>query len=270
MRKNKRIPFIGDLARINVGIETWANEFFTVSERIVETFHLQEYARPLVGRGVQVRSLIFTHEDWKSNQDIKVKSNILIFPKMVEMKENEQALEYLRMGECQNIHKWYKCGIREEWQIVPSVKLSDALFVRRTHIYPKFIKNDIWAYTTDTMHRVSFKDKTNWQALIASFYNSLSFAFCEIVGRGYWGWVLELMPSEVEEILIPYKEEHAEMIHKLDQMFREKKNIDEILAYSDEIVLKKGFGFSDEEIQLANRIWKKLSRRRLERSNSYI
>ena len=36
-------------------------------------------------------------------------------------------------------------------------------------------------------------------------------------------------------------------------------NIDEILAFSDEIILKKGFGFSDKEVALANRIWKKLS-----------
>ena len=73
------------------------------------------------------------------------------------------------------------------------------------------------------------------------------------------------MPSEVEEILLPYKKEHAEMIEKLDQMFREKKNIDEILVYSDEIILKKGFGFSDKEVKLANNIWKKLSGRRLNR-----
>jgi len=93
-------------------------------------------------------------------------------------------------------------------------------------------------------------------------------AFSEIVGRSYGGGVLELMPNEVEEILFPYKKEHAEMIEKLDAMFRKGKNIDEILEYSDEVILKKGFGFSNREVKLANNIWKKLSRRRLNRKNN--
>lgn len=148
---------------------------------------------------------------------------------------------------------------------MPSIKLSDALFIRRNNHYPKLIENKAEAYTTDTMHRVFLKKNTNIKALTASFYNSLSFAFSEIVGRSYGGGVLELMPNEVEEILIPYKEENTEMIETLDKMLREKKSIDEILEYSDEMILKKGFGFSNREIKLANSIWKKLSGRRLNR-----
>jgi len=265
LRKNKRIFCMKNFANVEVGITTGANDFFTVPKVVVETFHLENYARPLVGRSVQVGGLIFTKDDWKQNQDMKAKSNLLVFPKKEEMKNNEEALKYLRMGEQQDIHKGYKCRIRDEWQIMPSIKLSDALFIRRNNRFPKLIENEAGAYTTDTMHRVFLKEKTNMKALTASFYNSLSFAFSEIVGRSYGGGVLELMPNEVEEILIPYKEEHAEMIEKLDQMFREKINIDEILAYSDEIILKKGFGFSDKEVKLANRIWKKLSGRRLNR-----
>lgn len=265
LRKTKLIPNIKKFASVEVGITTGANDFFTVPKPIVDAFNLKEYAKPLVGRSVQVNSLIFTKEDWKLNHNINAKAHLLAFPQKKEMSNNTEALKYLRIGESQNIHKGYKCRIRDEWQIMPSIKLSNALFIRRNNLYPKLIENLANAYTTDTMHRVFIKEKTNPKAFVSSFYNSLSFAFSEIVGRSYGGGVLELMPSEVEDILLPYKEEHAEMIDILDKMLREKKNIDEILAYSDEIILKKGYGFSNKEIKLANNIWKKLSGRRLNR-----
>ena len=115
------------------------------------------------------------------------------------------------------------------------------------------------------MHRVFLKNKVNKKAFIASYYNSLSFAFAEIVGRSYGGGVLELMPNETEEILLPYKVKNGELLDKMDKMMRKKVNIDEILKYSDEIILREGFGLSSKEIKMANNIWKKLSARRLNR-----
>jgi len=43
---------------------------------------------------------------------------------------------------------------------------------------------------------------------------------------------------------------------------RNKTDVNEILEFTDEIILKKGCGFSDSEIKLVNNIWKKLLRRR--------
>jgi adenine-specific DNA methylase len=265
LRKSNRVPCMKDFANVEVGITTGANNFFTVPKTTVETYNLKKYARPLVGRSVQVEGLVFSKKDWKLNQKREAKSNILIFPQKAQMQKNQEALKYLQIGEEQKIHQGYKCRIRDEWQIMPSIKLSDALFIRRNNIYPKLIENQAEAYTTDTMHRVFIKEKTNIKALTSSFYNSLSFAFSEIVGRSYGGGVLELMPNEVEEILIPYKKDNEEILNTIDIMLREKKDIDEILAYTDGIILKQGFGFSDKEVKLANSIWKKLSGRRLNR-----
>jgi hypothetical protein len=87
----------------------------------------------------------------------------------------------------------------------------------------KLVINEARAYTTDTMHRVRIKENVNIRAFAASYYNSLSFAFSEICGRSYGGGVLELMPSEVEKILLPYKNVNADFIVEIDEMMREKK-----------------------------------------------
>jgi adenine-specific DNA methylase len=261
----RAMPAISNYADVEVGITTGANDYFTVPLPIVEGYNLQRFAKPMVGRSVQVNGSVFNKEDWKHNQLAKAKAHLLVFPSREKLSGHAGANSYISLGETMGINKGYKTGIRDDWFVIPSIKTSEALFVRRNNIFPKLIVNEAGAYTTDTMHRVFIKKNVNVNAFVASFYNSLSFAFSEIVGRSYGGGVLELMPSETEQILLPYKDENADLLSQIDKMLRAKTNIDEILKISNERILKQGYGFTDDEIKLANRIWKKLSNRRLNR-----
>jgi adenine-specific DNA methylase len=269
------LPF-GHYASVEVGMTTGDNKFFTVPQSVVKEYYLQKYAKPTVGRSVQVPSVIFNKTDWGLNSDAEARAYFLEFPTVKELK-NKKVLEYIKKGEKDRINELYKCSIRAEWQIVPSVWAPEALFVRRNHIYPKLIINKAKAYTTDTMHRVTVSKnvkltsnkKINLNSFVASYYNSVSLAFAEICGRSHGGGALELMPSEVENILIPYNDENEDILEHINKMMRDGKNIDEILSFTDEVVLKKRCGFSDKDIKLINSIWKKLLNRRLGRNGSY-
>ncbi len=262
----KNIPMISHYADVEVGITTGSNDFFTVPLSVVQQYELKDYAKPMVGRSVQVSSLVFTKDDWKSNQNSNAKAHLLVFPAKKLLNGHKGIKSYIALGESLGINKGYKTGIRDDWFVVPSIKVSEALFIRRSNLFPRLILNEAKAYTTDTMHRVFIKKGTNENAFIASFYNSLSLAFSEIVGRSYGGGVLELMPSEAGRIILPYNEKNAELLPIVDEMMREKKHIDAILKITNEMILKKNFDFSTKEINLANSIWKKLSARRLNRN----
>ncbi len=263
---NRNVPTILNYANVEVGITTGANDYFTVPLPVVEAYDLKEFAKPLVGRSVQVNSVIFTKDDWKLNRQTKAKAHLLVFPPKKKINGYKGANSYIKLGESMGINKGYKTGIRDDWFVIPSIKLSDALFIRRNNLYPRLILNEAKAYTTDTMHRVFIKKGTDKNAFIASFYNSLSLAFSEIVGRSYGGGVLELMPSETGKILLPYQTKNAELLSIIDKMMREKKSIEQILKITNEQILKKGYDFTDKEIKFADSIWKKLSARRLNRS----
>jgi adenine-specific DNA methylase len=265
LQSDKRIPKLGDYAKVEVGITTGSNPFFTVPLSTVQFYDLEKYAKPLVGRSVQVPSVIFTKKDWGKNRDSEARTHFLSFPKMKDLNGSIGARDYIAWGEEMEINKGYKCRIRDEWQIVPSQRISDALFIRRNNKYPKLIINEAKAFTTDTMHRVTVKENAEIKALTASYYNSLSFAFSEICGRSHGGGVLELMPNEVERILLPYNENNAELLSIIDKMIREKKDISELLKITNEKILKENFRFTDSEIELADSIWRKLSKRRLNR-----
>ena len=259
------MPKIGTYADVEVGITTGSNGYFTVPQGVVDMYQLHEYARPMVGRSVQVNSLCFTKADWQQNLANGAKANLLVFTPGAKENGNEGTKAYIENGEQQGINKGYKTSIRDDWYVIPSIKLSDALFLRRNNLYPKFVLNDAQAYTTDTMHRVFIKDGVNRKAFVVSYYNSLSFAFAEILGRNFGGGVLELMPSEVEGVYLPYCEENANLFEQVDQMVREKKTADEILDFTDKELLQKGMGFSETETKMARSIWYKLMGRRLNR-----
>ena len=267
-----KIRQMRDFVKVEVGITTGNNQFFSVSQSTVNKFELHKHVRPLVGRSVQVPSIIFTKSDWQSNVKNNAKAHLIVFPTRSKIKG--KSLNYIKNAEKEKIQNSYKCNIRNEWQIVPSIWESDALFLRRSNIYPKFTLNSANALTSDSMHRVTLNknkdiltnEKIKLKSFIASYYNSVSFAFTEICGRSYGGGVLELMPKEVENILIPYNENNDKIFAKIDTMMRNKTDIDEILRYTDDIILKKGFGFSDADIKIVNNIWKKLLNRRLHRT----
>jgi adenine-specific DNA methylase len=261
-----RLATIGDYANVEVGITTGANNYFTVPFSSVEEFNLIDFAMPMVGRSVQVPSIVFTKADWRLNQSSKVKSNLLVFPSRLFLNNDSGALSYIKLGEEKGINAGYKTGIRDDWFVIPSIKLSDALFIRRNNLFPKLILNEAKAYTTDTMHRVFINQTTDKKVFIASYYNSLSLAFSEIVGRSYGGGVLELMPSETEKIILPYNTANAVLLDDINQMMRKKEPIEKILAFTNQKILIDNLGWSKQDVQTATTIWEKLSQRRLNRN----
>ena len=263
--KKRNIQTLGQYAKVEVGITTGANDFFTVPLTTVEEYNLQAYAKPMVGRSVQVNSVVFTEKDWEKNKFSKAKAHLLTFPDKQNLNRKNGAVKYIAHGESLGIHKGYKTGIRNDWFVVPSLKVSDALFIRRNNLYPRLIINEAGAYTTDTMHRVFVKKGTDINALTASYYNSLSFAFTEVSGRSHGGGVLELMPNEAEKVLLPYHKNNAKLLSKIDKLIRNKTDIEDILKITNQIILKEHFGLTQKEINLAHGIWKKLSSRRLNR-----
>lgn len=263
--KNRDIPTMGKFANIEVGITTGSNDFFTVPLTTIEEYGLQDYARPMVGRSVQVNSVIFTENDWEINRHSKAKAHLLVFPDSRDSIKSKGASKYIEYGENLGIHKGYKTGIRNDWFVVPSLKISDALFIRRNNLYPRLIINEAKAYTTDTMHRVFIKPNVDIKALTASYYNSLSLAYTEVSGRSHGGGVLELMPNEAERVLLPYHKDNAVLLSEIDSLIRNKTSIEAILKITNQIILKEHFGLTNREIQLAHSIWRKLSSRRLNR-----
>jgi adenine-specific DNA-methyltransferase len=52
---------------------------------------------------------------------------------MADLNGSVGARDYIAWGEEEKINEGYKFRIRDEWQIVPSQRISEALFIRRNN-----------------------------------------------------------------------------------------------------------------------------------------
>lgn len=255
-----------ELADVEVGITTGANKFFTITKETKDRYGLDKYAYPLVGRSVQVRGVIYDHEEFEINIQKNNRTYLLDFSNYEE--KNNDIESYLQKGLEEKINEGYKCKIRDKWYVVPSVWSPDAFILRRNNEYPKFVVNKINAFSTDTMHRVRVQKQINRDALAVSFYNSMSFAFAEIFGRSYGGGVLEILPSEAESIFMVYRESNKQYIKFLDSMLKEDRPIRDILDIFDQKLLIDTNILSSEQVKLYRSIWEKLSSRRITRGKN--
>ena len=164
----------------------------------------------------------------------------------------------------------YKCRIRERWYRVPSIWVPDAFFLRRNNLYPKFVLNCCDAVSTDTMHRIKFYEGVEPERVVLSYYNSIAFAFTEICGRSYGGGVLEILPGELGNVVLPVldmvpMEKVRAVLEQVDRIVRSGTDIERALDLVDEEILVSVLQMEAEALKMARRIWKKMQHRRLKR-----
>lgn len=260
------------IAIVNVGITTGNNKYFSVEQNTVEEYELENVVLPLIGRSAHADGLFFDEDDWRQNIRSGARAQLVLFPEDIPYDEYPNAHKrYIKWGEGTSQNTGYKCRIRDRWYIVPSVWVPDAFFLRRNNLFPKFVLNEINAVSTDTMHRIKFKENIDKRKALLSYYNSITFAFTELNGRSYGGGVLEILPREVGALIIPDiqnidKKTTNELLYIIDDYLRNKKDIDQLLDITDKVILNDLLGISKSTTDEFRSIWKKLMNRRLSRS----
>lgn len=246
------------IAEVDVGIVTGANKFFLVDDETVMRFGLQTFAHPMFGRSEHCPGVIY---DKRQHQENATRGNPTNFIWLKDAKSglSKSVLEYIRLGEAQKLHTRYKCRIRSPWYTVPSVYSTQIGMLKRAHDTPRLIYNRIDALTTDTAYRISTTG-CGPENLIYCFLNALTALSAELEGRHYGGGVLELVPSEIEKLLVPLPSSIKPEIRKLDMLVR-KSNMATVLEQQSQKVLGAiGLSKSDQDQLLA--AWLRLKNRR--------
>lgn len=270
IRNDKRFVKFSDLALINVGITTGNNTYFSIDKQTSDEFNLSSVTMPLIGRSSHAHGIYFTDKDWQENIKANKRAMLISFPDTPYEKYPAEHKSYIERGEKNGENNGYKCSIRDRWYIVPSVWIPDAFFLRRNNLYPKFVLNRCDAVSTDTMHRIKFNDGVKAENVLLSYYNSISFAFTEICGRSYGGGVLEILPGEVGNIMLPVVKDidealKNELLERIDTIIRNDEDIETALDFVDQKLLVEVLGIDKNICASCRHIWKKMQNRRLGR-----
>ncbi len=232
--------------RAQVGIVSAANDYFILNDEELKANNLNKLKsiiKPILPKGSLVPNVAnFTNSDFALLKAKNVKVNFLLFPNLPKLKLNQKIIDYLIKGEekkdGKGLHERYKMIKRDNWYHVPTTWVSQGLFVKRSHKYPKIFVNDANSLATDSFYRINMKENYNIKNLVFSFYNSLTFVLAELEGRFYGGGVLELTPNEFKELSIPYcKNITDKQFNRLDQMLRNDIDIEDILSFTNSILI---------------------------------
>lgn len=117
---------------------------------------------------------------------------------------------------------------------------------------------------------MKFNEGVKPENILLAYYNSISFAFTEICGRSYGGGVLEILPGEMGNILLPKVENIApelrdNLLTYIDSVVRNDEDIEKTLDIVDEELLVKTLGIDPDICRKCRTIWKKMQKRRLGR-----
>jgi adenine-specific DNA methylase len=260
LRKRDDIKRFADVASVDVGIVTGANKFFLVPDKTVEEFGLEKWVHPMFGRSEHVRGLIYSKQDHQANRKAGLPANFLWF-----QNERFDALppnvrKYLKFGLAEELHTRFKCRTRKVWYEVPSVYVAPIAMLKRAHHYPRLVLNVAQAYTTDTAYRIRPHGVTA-ESLVFGFVNSLTCLCAEMEGRHYGGGVLELVPSEIERLLVPTVNATGDELKLTDQRFRNAIDYSSFLRAQDTVVFGK-MGLSRREQEVLHVAWLRLRDRR--------
>ena len=264
LRQSGGLTRLGLLADVDVGIVTGRNSFFTFTDAEAAALGLTAHCVPLVSRSSQLSGLVYDTDCRASDTAAKHRTWLLDAPD----KPSEPALlAHIAAGEAAGVHTGYKCSIRKPWWSTPSLWVPDLFMLRQVHLAPRLTVNAAAATSTDTVHRVRLDPRLDPGSVAAVFHNSATFAFAEIMGRSYGGGILELEPSEAEQLPIPSPAyAGAELAADVDLLLKANE-LDKALDLVDRQVLIDRLGWSPDVVAQCRSAWVTLRDRRRKRGS---
>lgn len=254
-------------ASVDVGVVTGKNEFFVLTSAQIMELGLEGFTSPLVSRSAHLKGAKVGKDDWNAMSAAGDRVHLLHL-KRSDARPTAALENYIRFGEGNEVHKGYKCSIREPWYAVPSVWTPDGFLFRQIYDFPRVVLNQAGATSTDTIHRLTCKIEKP-ERVIANTYTWLTAASAEIEGRSYGGGVLELEPTEAERLLMPATLNGAIPLTECDKLMRAGR-LDEVLEENARIVLRGHMGLSEQDCLILRDIWIKMRDRRNARKRGRV
>lgn len=258
LAEHREVHRFMDVAKVDVGIVTGANKFFLVPDETVRQFGLSHWAHPAFGRSEHCPGIIYEQRQHAANA-VKGSPTNLLWIRGERSTLDPSTRDYISLGEAEGLHTRFKCRVRSPWYTVPSVYSTEIGMLKRSHHAPRMILNRIGAYTTDTAYRIRARE-VDAERLVACFINPLTALSAELEGRHYGGGVLELVPSEIERLLVPLPAKASCSVIDLDRDVR-SRSAEMILTRQGKSVFG-ALGLSAKRQAMVLNGWKHLRNRR--------
>lgn len=261
-----RYTLMGSLADSAPGIVTGANNKFILTESEVIKYECKGYVAPIISKGVMAKNQFEINKSLiKQLAHENKKVYLLNLSGVIYTELPEALVSYLNEVATSKrkgieVQYSYKCSKRKSWYAVPIVKSGSVVFFKRYDACPRLSTNPEEIYTTDIAYNLQLHNEIDAESIVFCFYNSLTLAQCEFVGRYYAGGVSELTPNEFRALSIPYRRIKVNDINVVKQMFSDNEPLEKIISFVNSKTLE--LDLDAASIERLNSIRTKLINRR--------
>lgn len=204
----------GELARCLIGIVTGANLFFIINRQLQKTHAIPRRAlKPILAKFSHAPGICLKKGDLVAAEDAGERCLLLNTDRSNKNPAIEKYLETFPEEEKRKNATFAK---RPVWHKPDDRKFPDAFLPYMHHTGPRLVLNTCGVNSTNTIHRIYFREKTSlpFIKLVAiSMLSTFSQLSAEIEGRTYGSGVLKHEPSEVSRInlLIPREQDYQQI-----------------------------------------------------------
>lgn len=193
--------FLGDVASVQIGLVTGANEFFVLGNEGLRDADLQEDdCTPILAKFIAAPGVSFALTDHLSFLASGGRGHLIDSDGQCG---NERVRAYLATFPAERRTNTSTFRKRKIWSKPDDGRVPDAFFPVMHHWGPRLVLNPYGFTNTNTIHRVYFSEALDDAArklITISLLTSFSQLSAELVGRRYGSGVLKHEPREAEKI----------------------------------------------------------------------
>ena len=271
---DERFDTLNDWGETDLGMVTGNNRYFTMSIDRVREWNIpeSELMRISPPSSRHLLGLMFGEQSW--NRIRSERGAVFLF-RPPEDELSDGAKQYIEHGESRGVQNAYKCRVRSPWWRVPLVKTPDLFLTYMNHIAPRLISNRARVACLNSIHGVTLTPglkRLGMDLLPMAAMNSLTVLGAELVGRAYGGGMLKLEPREADNLPVPSVDcirSCADQLRALRPQLAKplrQNNIDEVVKHLDKIILRRGLGLRQSDVDSLREGRQVMLERRLARS----
>ena len=205
---------LGDVADINIGYVSGANDFFHLRPSEARRWRIPEHMlKVAVRKGASLPDKTsLTHADvrrWIDNDD----PVMLLHITRDHAKLPKAITKYLESPLGREVREAYKCRVRDPWYCVPDVRVLHGFLTYMSGERVQLIRNSAGCVATNSVHVVKMKTGNAFSQMQQRFANALTNLSCEVEGHPLGGGMLKVEPREAQRLLLPSKSLQGEIMN---------------------------------------------------------
>jgi adenine-specific DNA-methyltransferase len=196
---------LSDYIRVRRGMATGSNEFFVLSQSVVDEWGIEDkYLLPVVASARDLPDDELTVQAWEALRDRGRPCWVLSVNEPLEALKDTNVRRYLEHGVKQGVHERFNCRTRNPWYKPENVAPPDIIITYMNRGRTRFVRNSAGCRVMSVFLNGFLLDPaTDVQSLLEALNAPETSILVEKLGRTYGGGLGKIEPRELAALPIP-------------------------------------------------------------------